>query len=1128
MTAESISEPARPKKLNKREREILRLMADARSPNEIAVELVIAVETVDWYRRQILKKLEARDALQAMSIAQEMGLVEAAIRIEDETLPARPDETSATQVNEFFEKLPETLPEIPVLEDAPASATFDDAETLPERPANWPPVAEWAATEFDPQPFEYENMPNPLLVLKGEEVVTDPLPFDVVLDDLTPPIADDAPLEVAPASTIALEVETAPDESQLVSLEQPTTAPEFLLGFEEIVSATLTIPEPEFALELPAVSPDSQLVSLEQPARAYESLLGFEDLEPAVEQPPVEANTSPDDTTEMPHTLLAHFDPTPPVVEVKLETLGADRPSRKRSRKRKQKSKPKTQPPVVDQAPHDVEQVVTGESQSSSETVAPLPEQPPSVVESVTTIFEIEPVYGFVESIGEDDLSSIPEFTLYTSDQVVETTEPETPPALDTASQSGSEWTAFDDQIAVSTVEQPAGVEAVQGVAAKPPEIVPEPEYVPLNSLPTTTGFLVGRRREITEIKHLTGSLRWLTLTGPGGVGKTRLALEVARQLQGEFPDGVGFVSLATISNPALVQDVILRTLGLTHLKGQTANGSLRQFLGQRSPLLILDHLDSTRHDARQIMNLLVGTRVTIIATARQKLAFSEEMEFSISPLEVPELKPRKRYKLVDLEKADSVAFLIQQIQNFVAGYRPNDEEATLLAQICARLRGIPLALEWVAARFNHYPPQMILMQLDNRLRALGSDLKTPATPQQALHSVLGWSHNLLNRDEQVLFAGLGLFGRSWTLESAEAVFRDLMTMPVPQAIDSLVEKHLIRQQVLDGQKPAFTMDQVVREYALERLKNHDRMTRIREAFAAHYVDLAEYATTELDGAERTLWLKRLEAEHDNFRSVLNWSLEYRHYETLARLTNSLWSFWETTGRFAESLHWLEHSLAQQAGTNAQAQTKLRQSAGLLAYRTGNYAQARGLLEECLVLQRFSGDRQAEAQTLALLSNVAVAEGDETRAADLLGSSLSLGRRLNNTGMIFEALESLTSLATRHKDFNLLRPPLAETLEHFYQNEDLPNLTRSLLFPASLAASLWQCDRAVRLYAVCSALMDTTSLMLPVGESTRYDAALSEMRRFMGPEAFESAWESGFAFTVEQAVAFALEHSQVA
>lgn len=1179
MTAESFGELSRPKKLNKREREILRLMADAHSPNEIAVELVIAVETVDWYRRQILKKLEAKDALQAMAIAQEMGLIEAAIHTEDETLPARPDEvvSPVAEVKTFFENLPEAVMETPLMDETLPVTTDSDAETLPERPADWPPVAEWAVAEFEPQRFEYENIPDPFLVLKDEEVVSDPLPFEVVLDDLTPSVTGDAPLETIPINAAAFEVDNSvssllyaddiqvgsrPElsESELVSLEQPSGVYESFLGFDEIETGVATPAEPEFPLpesdaivdvstdsshagELQAeqsLPSDSELVSLEQPVDHYESFLGFEELETTTTTSVAEVSPSAQDMAEMPQLeeLLAQFDP-PPAVEASIEASQPEAPSRKRRRKRKRKSK-QAQPEIVDQTVPEVENAVSDEeveARSFSDAVVTLHEQPLAVNElpvelpaaeavlddqtvdevkqPVTAVFELEPVYGFDEPVLEADPSFMPEFTLYTSDQVLEAIEAEPILTPDSAPQAEAEWTTFDE---------PVEPEAVQNVVPQP--IVPEPEYVPPHNLPAPTGFLVGRRREITEIKHLLGSLRWLTLTGPGGVGKTRLALEIARELQGEFPDGVGYVSLAAVNDSALVQDVILRTLGITRLKGKTIKDTLQQVFGQRSLLLILDQMDSARHDASPILDLLAGIDITIIATARKKLAFAQEIEFPVSPLDFPEVKPRKRYKLADLEKADSIAFLIQQMQAVVAGYRPNDEEATLLAQICARLRGLPLALEWVAARSTHYPPQMILMQLDNRLRALGSDPKTPASPQQALQSALSWSHNLLNREEQLLFAGLGLFGGSWTVESAEAVFRSLMTMPVAQAVESLVEKHFVREQASDNHRPRFTLDQAVRDYALEKLKNHDRMTWIREAFAAHYVDLAEYAASELDGAERILWLKRLEAEHDNFRYVLNWSLEYRHFETLVRLTNALWSFWEVTGRFAEGHHWLEHSLAQNTGANAQAQTKLRQAAGVLAFQTGNYAQARGMLEECLVLHRFSGDRQAEAQILALLSDVAVAEGDEARAADLLASSLSLGRRLNHNGMVFDALERLTTLATRRNDVNLLRAPLAETLEYFYQNEDLSNLTRCLLFPASLAAGLWQCDRAVRLYAVCSALMDATGLMLPVGESTRYDAALSEMRRFMGPEAFESAWETGFAFTVEQAMAFALEYTQ--
>jgi predicted ATPase/DNA-binding CsgD family transcriptional regulator len=1342
MTVKSISEQSRPKKLNKREREILQLMADEHSPNDIAVELVIAVETVDWYRRQILKKLEARDASQAVVIAHEMGLVEVAI--EDETLPERPDDSvsQTAEVSAFFDSLLEDAPvtsasetesdpaELQVVADVPLVDEL--AEFGSEQGVGWSsqPESEWPTADFEPEPFEFEHIPDPFLALKGEEVVSDPLPFDVVLDDIATAVedagdslelfspgvmeteAEDVRSRLLDADDLQLEQQPAPSESDLVSLEQPVGDYELLLEFEEIELVTDSPAEPEptplhtvddiansllfvdelhvqpqpapsesdlvsleqpvgdyapllefeeielatdvpaeseltplytvddiassllyvdqlrvqpqsvpsesnlvrleqpardnkpllefeeiepvpveleptplhrvddetpgdiassllyvddlrvdfqpvplesnlagleqpdrvyqFPLEFEEIEPpaelestlqeshpfdnaemtpedvtssllyvdelqaesqpilsESDLVSLEQPIEDYESVLGFEEIGPAADR----LSLSPTDTAEMPliDELLAQFELDS--ISTKAETIRKEYvPTRKHRRKRKRKADQSES--ISSTAAHqESENVEVG----AAETI---PYQP------VTAVFENEPVYGFDEDQQETEISQLPEFTLQAADP-------------DFEAQSQLNWTAFDQVVeAAPTLESPGEVEVAENLPREQSHAEFQMEFRPVNNLPSPTEMLVGRRWEITEIKHLLASVRWLTLTGPSGVGKTRLALEVAQELRSEFPDGICFVSLAAIDNPMLVQDAILRTLGITQLKGKTTKDTLQYVFEQRSILLILDHVDSARHDIPGVMDLLSGTHFTVIATAHERLGLAEEIEFPVPTLEFPELKRRKKYRLADLEKAGALAFLIQQIQDSDPKYQPNDEEATSLAQICARLQGIPLALEWVAARSIQYPSQMILMQLDNRLRTLGSDPKTPPSPQQALYSALSWSHNLLSRDEQLLFAGFGLFGGSWTVEAAEAVFRSLVVISIPHAVASLAEKHLIRQHIRPNQSSRYSMDEAVREFALEKLLNHERLLETRASFAAHYVDLAEYAATELEGAERNLWLKRLEAEHDSFHNVLNWSLEYRHFETLARLTNALWPFWEATGRFAEGHYWLEQSLAQGAVTNSQAQTKLLYAAGVMAFQIGDYIKARGLLEECLVIHRFSGDRHAEAQILTVLSDTAIAEGDEPRAADLLMSTLSLGRQLNNHAMVFDTLQRLTALATRQRDFNILRAPLAEALEYFYQNEDLPSLTFSLLFPASLAAGLWQCDRAVKLYAVCSALIDATGLMLPPGESAHYDAALSEMRRFMGPEAFESAWEAGFEFTVEQAVSFALEYTR--
>jgi non-specific serine/threonine protein kinase len=549
----------------------------------------------------------------------------------------------------------------------------------------------------------------------------------------------------------------------------------------------------------------------------------------------------------------------------------------------------------------------------------------------------------------------------------------------------------------------------------------------------------------------------------------------------------------------------------------------LKDVFHERNALLIVDHLDTVKDSVAQVMELLAGTNIIVIATCRQSLKLTNTAELQITPFEYPEIKPRKKYKLSDFERAESVAFFIQQVHDAAPGYTLNDQDASMLGQICARLQGLPLAIELVAARMKLYPPQMILMQLDNRLRA-GGNSKMVSLPEQALQNALGWSHNLLNRDEQLLFAGLSLFGGSWRVEAAEAIFRNLLSTPVVHVLESLIDKHLVRAQ--PGQKSRFTMDAAIRSFAQEKLKSQERLLQIREDFAAHYVDLAEYIESELQGIDRKLWLERLEAEYDNLQAVLGWSLQYRHFEPLVRITSALWSFWGMTARFMEGQYWLEQSLVQNTGISSQAQTKLRYAAGVLAFQQGDYAQARGLMEECLVVYRFAGDRHAEAQLLTLLGEIARIEGDQHRSTDMLAGGLSLWRKLNDSPKIFEALDQLTMLAVEQNDFNILRASLAETLEHFYQNEDLRNLTRSLLFPAALAARLWQCDRAVRLFAACSAMMDESGLILPPGESTRYDAALHDMRRFMGETAFENAWQDGFSFTPEKVVAYALEYNK--
>src|SRR5215217_2338175 len=437
-----------------------------------------------------------------------------------------------------------------------------------------------------------------------------------------------------------------------------------------------------------------------------------------------------------------------------------------------------------------------------------------------------------------------------------------------------------------------------------------------LNNLPTQPTPLVGREREVAGVCRLLrgGGVRLLTLTGPGGMGKTRLALQVAADLVDEFEDGVFLVPLAPISDPDLVVPTVARTLDITETSGRTPEEALKDYLRNKEIVLVLDNFEQVVEAAPLVGELLSACpALKVLATSRTVLRLYGEREFTVPPLELPD--PSHPQPLERLTQYEAVRLFVERAQAAKAGFSVTDENALAVAKICAHLDGLPLAIELAAVRIKLLPPQAILVRLGNRLKLLTGGARDLPERQRTLRATIEWSHELLDEGQKILFARLAVFAGGCTLEAMEAVCDAERDLPLDDPIkgaSSLLDKSLLRREEgSEESEPRFSMLETIREYAQERLEESEAAEEIRRLHAECYLALAEEAEPRLRGPEVVTSLGRLETEHDNMRAALSWSLKSGEAELGLRLGVALLWFWSARGYWSEGARWLEESLAK-------------------------------------------------------------------------------------------------------------------------------------------------------------------------------------------------------------------------
>jgi predicted ATPase len=595
-------------------------------------------------------------------------------------------------------------------------------------------------------------------------------------------------------------------------------------------------------------------------------------------------------------------------------------------------------------------------------------------------------------------------------------------------------------------------------------------ELRPSNIPAQRTGF-VGRQNEVAAAKEmlLRPEVRLLTVTGPGGIGKTRLAVEVAGGLVDLFPGGIHFVPLSPLKDPALIVSVIVQTLGIREGGAQSPLEILKKNLQESAGapmLLLLDNFEHLVQAAPVVADLLaMAPDLKILVTSRGALHIYGEHEFPVPPLALPDSHSTPAVE--DLSQFPAVALFVQRAVAAKPDFLLNSQNASSIIEICTRLDGLPLAIELAAARVKVLSPAAMCTRLASRLQLLTGGARDLPQRQQTLRAAIDWSYDLLTPAEQKLFRRLPVFVGGCTLEGAEAVCdtKGDLALDLLDGAASMVDKSLLQQVEQPNGESRFMMLETIREYAREKLEASGEKAATRRAHAAYCLVLAEEDAAEHTGAARSEWLERFASEHDNFQAAIEWLIETGDADWGLRLGAALFRFWETREYFAEGRDTLAKLLQIPA---AAAPTKARGralfSAGVLAGEQGDYIPASALIRESLDIARTVDDKQAVAVALNALAVFARDQGNIVLAHSLFEENLLLWREIGDQTAIARSLSNLANVVKLQKNYPRARSLYAECLGIFQTLGDHSCVAWSLNYQGDVARDQGESSAARTLY----------------------------------------------------------------
>jgi predicted ATPase len=584
---------------------------------------------------------------------------------------------------------------------------------------------------------------------------------------------------------------------------------------------------------------------------------------------------------------------------------------------------------------------------------------------------------------------------------------------------------------------------------------LPPPDLPPLlthygcfTNLPVPSTPLVGRADNAATIRAylIYRKVRLLTLTGAPGIGKTRLAIQVATELRGEFADGVFFVNLAPLRDPALVAGTLAAAIGLKETAGVPLAASLQEYLRDKQTLLLIDNFEQVIEAAPVLAEVLATcANVQILATSRATLHLSGEHEFVVPPLALPDL--RQSTGLAVVATSPAVALFVARAQMAQRAFMLTDANAATVASICRRLDGLPLAIELAAARVKLLPLPALLTRLENRLPVLTGGARDLPARQQTIHAAIDWSYRLLGAGEQALFARLGVFVDGCTLEAVEAVCNIAGDLPIDilEGLAALVDKSLLRQTEGHNGEPRFSMLETIGAYAWEQLAKGEHMRAVQQQHMRYFFDLVEQAASQSNGPDQRAWFDRLHQERGNLRAALDWIVEQDAADLGIRLVRALEAYWFLEGYHSEGHQWTRTLLTRARSTwPDDLRAQALQIAGAMAWQQGDYAAARGPLEESAAIYRRLNDKRSLAGTLNPLGRALLFQGEHEQACILLEENISLSREIGDIDKLARALQGRAYVAIYQADYRAARLFLEQCLSIGQTTEDQWGIAQSL------------------------------------------------------------------------------------